>query len=614
MENNKVTVYRLGSGCELEDIRAGNIYEVRVQGFAKFGTFVYLNNSIKGLVHVSNVKTEHNEGEFLFVRVKNIRDNGNIDLEEVVPEEYEIEAVNCFHSQTKLKDLKKKVGRNVTLEVEVAQIKQTSGPTIFTLVDDSGTESGAGFVEAGKRAYPDIELGDFVRVSGEVMMRNGQIQLEVSDMSALSDDEILSVKKRIQDAIDERARPDDIPFMIESEILEKLKPDMHKVAYYIRKAIFTNQPIILRHHADADGIAAAVSVERAVTMLIKDNGGDLDSEAHLFKRAPSKAPFYEIEDVTRDLDYALKDNVKYGQKFPLIVMMDNGSTEEDEPSYRMAKVYDIPIVVVDHHHPDESTDRFLEAHVNPYLVGGDFGVTAGMLGAELARMIYPPVESDIRHLPAVAGVGDRSEAPERQKYLDLVADSYSEEECKNIALALDYEQFWLRFNDGREIVKDILDVNNNSDRHKKLVSLLVQEANLAIDEQLKTSMPHVEEKVLVNSANLFMIDVEIYAHRFTFPPPGKTSGEIHDVLCKRNVGKPVVTLGVGPDFVVIRSRGVKMNIPQMVRELRDEIVGGGVNGGGHLVVGSIKFVEGMKEVVISKLIEKIGEFGVEDLI
>jgi RecJ-like exonuclease len=57
-----------------------------------------------------------------------------------------------------------------------------------------------------------------------------------------------------------------------------------------------------------------------------------------------------------------------------------------------------------------------------------------------------------------------------------------------------------------------------------------------------------------------------------------------------------------------------MNIPQMVRELREEIVGGGVNGGGHLVVGSIKFVEGMKEVVISKLIEKIGEFGVEDLI
>jgi len=45
----------------------------------------------------------------------------------------------------------------------------------------------------------------------------------------------------------------------------------------------------------------------------------------------------------------------------------------------------------------------------------------------------------------------------------------------------------------------------------------------------------------------------------------------------------------------------------MVRELRDEISGGGVNGGGHLVVGSIKFVEGMRATVIEALIAKISE-------
>ena len=68
----------------------------------------------------------------------------------------------------------------------------------------------------------------------------------------------------------------------------------------------------------------------------------------------------------------------------------------------------------------------------------------------------------------------------------------------------------------------------------------------------------------------------------------------------------MVTIGFGPDFAVLRSRGVMMNIPQMVRELRQEIVGGGVSGGGHLVVGSIKFVEGMREQVLEALIGKIG--------
>lgn len=612
MDNSKNIVYRLGSGCELDDIVVGNTYEVKVQGFAKFGTFVYLNNHVKGLIHISNVKSDHKEGETLYVHVNNIRDNGNIDLEEVALKEgYEIKTVQCQKISIRLSDLKNKVGRNVNLQAEVAQIKQTSGPTIFTLVDETGSENAAAFIEAGKRAYPEVELGDMVSLSGEVMMRNGQLQIEVSYMEALTDEEKEQVKERIAKATEERARPKDIPFLIESEVLQKLKPEMQKVAQILRKAIFTNQPVILRHHADADGIVAAVSVEKAIIGLIRAEGGDQDTENHLFKRAPSKAPFYEIEDVTRDLDFALRDNVRFGQKMPLILMMDNGSTEEDEPSYKVAKVYDLPIVVVDHHHPDESIDKYLEAHVNPYHVDGDFGVTAGMLGAELARMIYPDIEDEIKHFPAVAAVGDRSEAPEREKYLSLISDKYSEDDCKDIALALDYEQFWLRFNDGKEIVKDILNVNNNPDRHKNLVNLLVQEANSAIDEQLKTSLPHVKDSVLKNGSHLFTIDVEIFAHRFTFPPPGKTSGEIHDLLCRKNEGKPVVTLGIGPDFAVIRSRGVLMNIPQMVRELRDEIEGGGVNGGGHLVVGSIKFVEGMRDIVIESLVEKIGNFTTE---
>ncbi|MPN01275.1 hypothetical protein SDC9_148481 [bioreactor metagenome] len=108
-----------------------------------------------------------------------------------------------------------------------------------------------------------------------------------------------------------------------------------------------------------------------------------------------------------------------------------------------------------------------------------------------------------------------------------------------------------------------------------------------------------------------VIDVENYAQKFTFPPPGKTSGEVHDVLTKRFPDKPVVTIGYGPDFAVIRSKGVLMNIPRIVRELHEEMKGAGVSGGGHLVVGSIKFVEGMRTEVLSRLAEKIASTEVE---
>ncbi|HJK29365.1 MAG TPA: OB-fold nucleic acid binding domain-containing protein [Methanocorpusculum sp.] len=510
-----------------------------------------------------------------------------------------------------LSDLKNKIGRNVTIEADVVQIKQTSGPTIFTVCDDSGVEDAAAFTEAGVRSYPEVNLGDIVRIFGEATRRNNQIQVEVSDMHVLKGTEADAVRARINKALEARAEPPEVTPLIESPVLDALWPEMRKLAKIVRRAVLTQQPIILRHHADADGICAAVAVETAVLQLIRDTGGDPDQDNFLFRRSPSKAPFYEIEDVTRDLDMMLKDNVRFGQKLPLILLMDNGSTEEDMPSYKMTEVYQLDVVVADHHHPDETIDKYLLAHVNPYHVGGDFGVTAGMLGTEIARLINPAVEARILHFPSVAGVADRSEAPELDAYLALIEGKYSRDECKDMALALDYEQYWLRFNDGREIVKDILNLNNAPDRHNRLVALLVTEANAAIEDQMNTMMPHVKDKILASGANLFLADVEMFAHRFTFPPPGKSSGEVHDILCKRYENQPVVTLGLGPDFAVIRSRGVKMNIPQMVRAMRDEMPGAGISGGGHLVVGSIKFVEGMRSEVIAKMIEKISEFPVD---
>ena len=67
-ENGEMIVYRLGAPCGLSDIEEGNIYAAKVQGFANFGTFVYLNSRIKGLVHKSNIKTRHSEGEMIFVK------------------------------------------------------------------------------------------------------------------------------------------------------------------------------------------------------------------------------------------------------------------------------------------------------------------------------------------------------------------------------------------------------------------------------------------------------------------------------------------------------------------------------------------------------------------
>ncbi|MFO7967495.1 MAG: phosphoesterase, partial [Archaeoglobaceae archaeon] len=70
--------------------------------------------------------------------------------------------------------------------------------------------------------------------------------------------------------------------------------------------------------------------------------------------------------------------------------------------------------------------------------------------------------------------------------------------------------------------------------------------------------------------------------------------------------KNLVTIGYGPDFSIIRSEGVEMDIPRLVRELQQEI-NAGVEGGGHLVVGSIKFIPAKRKDVLARLASKIGE-------
>ncbi len=607
--SKKPLVHVLDPACDVRDIVVGEIYQGKVSGLANFGAFVDLTESVRGLAHNKYLKTRPESGDTIFVTVRNILPNGNIELEPAELKEYNIVEVEKDLPLSKAADLQSQVGKTIMIKGEVIQVKQTGGPTIFTVADDSGLVFCAAFERAGVRAYADIDSEMMVRVLGEVTLRNNQVQIEIKSMKRLWGGDASTVKDLIEQAIDRRAEPFETEFLVKSDIMIRLRPAMKAVAKEIRRAVLKSRPIVVRHHADADGITAAVAIEMAILPLIAEVSGP-DAEYHNYRRAPSKAPFYELEDVTKDLTYALEDQTRHGQKMPLIVLMDNGSTEEDVPAMRQAQVYGLEMLVVDHHHPHKIVDQYLIAHVNPAHAGGDFGLTTGMLATEIARMIYPEVENKIRHFPAVSAVGDRSEAPEAESYIKLVEDKYRREDLKKVALALDYEAFWQRFNDGRGLINDILCLGR-LDRHQKIVELLCEQANAAIDEQLRASMGNVKSTTLPNGIVMNVLDVENFAHKFTFPPPGKTSGEVHDRLCQKYVGKPVVTIGYGPDFAVLRSRAVKMNIPLMVKELMEEIPNGGVSGGGHLVVGSIKFVGGMRKDVLAKLAEKIAACGVD---
>ncbi|WP_049920972.1 DHH family phosphoesterase [Halopiger djelfimassiliensis] len=607
-------VYDLAPDCTAEDIEQDRPYLAEINGIVDYGVFVDLSDSVSGLVHESVLEGTYAVGDELVVELETVRDNGDMAFEPVDIEDYTLESVSHDYALTGTDRLESNVGEQIHLEGEVVQVKQTGGPTIFHVTDEYGVVPCAAFEEAGVRAYPQIEVGDVVRVTGTPEYRENTLQIEVDGLSTLEGENADDARERLETALESRAEPHDVDPLIDWPAFEKLRPNLREVAKLLRRTVLEGRPIRVRHHADGDGMCAAVPVQIALERFIAEVHEDADAPRHLIKRLPAKAPFYEMEDATRDLNFALEDREKHGQQLPLLLMLDNGSTAEDVPAYETLAHYDIPIAVVDHHHPDpDAVEDLLDAHVNPYLHDEDYRITTGMCCVELARMIYPDLTEELRHVPAVAGLSDRSKADAMDDYLELAADEgYDETRLQDVSEALDYAAFWLRYNPGDQLIQDLLQIDSDDEqRHRELVSFFAERAREEVDEQLAAATPHLEHEELDNGAHLYRIDVENYAHRFTYPAPGKTTGEIHDRKIEET-GDPVITVGYGPDFAVLRSDGVRLDIPQMVSELEDEVPGGGVSGGGHLVVGSIKFVKGKREDVIEALVEKMEEAEIDE--
>jgi RecJ-like exonuclease len=608
-------VYEMADDCTREDLVDGVTYLATVNGVVDYGVFVDLSSAVSGLVHESNLDGDYGVGEELAVELESVRENGDLAFSEVTREEYTVETRYHEYDVTAAADLADAVGETVHLEGEVVQIQQTGGPTVFEVrcVGDGGGETGvvpvAAFEEAGVRAHPEIELGDLVHGTGRVERREDGLQVEADDLETVTDERAADLGERLDAAVERQAVPVDVEPLVEWDALDGLYDELHELATLLRRTVLAGRPVRIRHHADGDGMCAAVPVERALRRFIADVHEDPEAPEHLLRRSPSKAPFYEMEDATRDLNFALGDRARHGQKLPLLLMLDNGSTEEDVPAYRNLAHYDIPIAVVDHHHPDpDAVGPLLDAHVNPYLHGEDYRVTTGMLCVELARMLYPDMTEEVRHVPAVAGLADRSAADAMDDYLELArGEGYDEDELEAVSEALDYAAYWLKYDPGRGLVNDALNVGCDDEaRHRELVEFLADHAGSAVDRQLDAAMAHVEHEELDNGADLYRIDVEEYAHRFTYPAPGKTTGAVHDAMVAES-GTPAISIGYGPDFAVLRSDGVRLDIPEMVEELREEHPGGGVSGGGHLVVGSVKFVKGNRQTVVDALVEKMAD-------
>ncbi len=508
-----------------------------------------------------------------------------------------------------IEDVDKKMsGKKVFIQGQIDRVIQTGGPTIFEVNDGTGNLSLKAFIVAGERAYPTIESGDFILALVSISEFNGELEGDIAKISKQRGEDARKIKEIIEDKLRAKAKVNFKSFLIESQILEKLKPRFINAAQEIRLAVFQNRPIIVRHHNDADGYSSGFALEKAIIPLIQRQHSNPKAAWEFFMRSPCSAPYYEIDDSIRDTATSLRNAAKFSNKMPLILIVDNGSTQQDLIAIKQAKIHGSDIIVVDHHpfEKDVISEQVL-SHINPFLVGESGSkFSAGMLCSELARLINPEVEN-MEPIPAMAGLADRIDLENKEgvdKYCELAEKKgYSKKLLNEISLVIDYTSAKLRFLEAREYIEVLF--GEPREQQRKLVDLMAPYIkNLDAKGLAMGKSNRIIEEYGDKTLQIINIEETFPGFGF-FPKPGRSVGLVHDNLKQEKKNIKLVTVGVMNTAMTFRATdSANFSVHEMIKNINKKIPNSFVEGGGHKNAGSITFLPYKKK----EILELVKEF------
>jgi len=484
-------------------------------------------------------------------------------------------------------------GRSVSIKGLVERIVQTGGPTIFIVSDGTGNLGLKGFEAPGERAHPEINEGDTVKATVRIGEYNGEIEGEIKRISKLDPEEHKEYLQKILSLQKERASVKDVPFLVKSQILDKLRSRFISAAQEIRLAVIQQRPIIVRHHNDTDGYSSGFSLERAILPLIGQEQSSEKASWEFFLRAPCAAPYYEISDAIRDSAQSLRNVAKFSNKMPLVIIADNGSSPEDLLAIKHGKTLGMKFIVIDHHYSDEDViSAEVLTHINPFLVGEDgAAISAGMLCTELARFINPDVQN-ISQIPAMAGLADRIDIANPKiigDYLEIAKkEGYSKQLLNDISTVISFVSSRIRFMEAREYIEVLF--GEPREKQKELVDLMAPYINRLEKKGLEISKANAKTEK-INSTTLQTIDIEKTFPGFGFyPKPGMCVGMIHDNLKGKGTTN-LVSAGIMSTAITLRATDeAKFSVHELIKFLNAKSPNAFVEGGGHKNAGSISFI------------------------
>lgn len=601
------------SGNAPDQLVEGRFYEGTVDGIADFGVFVDLGNGVTGLLHRNQLDRRLESlgwdvGDTVYVQVTGIADSGEVDLgpsirqspaefrgtleqgpgdgPAPVPTSTTDEGDSGGTSRprpdlerSQIRSIDRYFGREVLLEGRVEDIRQTGGPTVFTLRDESGTVECAAFAGAGVRAYPQVEDGDIVRVRGVVEHRFDEHQIEVEHLDRLGEAAATAVLERVADGELVPSTVDTLPLLYDDPANLAIETEIREVAAALRRAVEREVPVRIRHPVTVDGYVAAAALERAIETVAPSPRRD-DVE-----RVPIDDPVYDMEAVIEDVLEAHPDD----DERPFVVLVGAGSDGTATAAYDLLETYDVEYAVVDTDNPEPAVLDRVDALVNPWCGEGTYPIpSTTAVACNLAGLVAEAARDDLRHLPAVASADPPGTAGR------LLEDSrYDRRDIETMRQAITIEAFYQPWEDKRALVRGIL-----FDRSAGSVEPISEQFRRKLDRAVEVADHNADRHDLGGTA-VIALDVERYGNRFEFPPvPVLLRG-----LLDADGADADVAVGIGRDAIdLVALDGIDLH--RVAADLDEAVPDAGVTlQGGQS--GRIRFVAGRRDDVSAAAIDAV---------
>jgi RecJ-like exonuclease len=504
-------------------------------------------------------------------------------------EDEEAKTATAELERHQIADLEDALDATVAIEGTVASVRQTAGPTIFEIEDETGSVDCAAFEEAGVRAYPDVDTEDVVRLVGVVETHRGDVQVETEDLTVLEGEDAEAVRTRREDAVTERAEPPVTSLFVSDPSIEAVREDIVEAATAIRRAVIESRPVIIRHTATLEGYVGGTALERAILPLIRDEHEESGAEYEFVDRRPLEDPIYDVDAATGDVTTMLEAADRHDEAHPLFVLVDAGATLESVDGLSLLSIYDADSVVVDGGYADDGATDAADTLVSPTAAGGS-PVSTGVLGAHLAAVVNDEAREDLAHLPATSFWTDPPE-----QYAELASDAgYDPETIADVRNAVALEAFYQSYEDKRELIADLFWAEKNA----SLARPLSEQFEEKLETELETARPHVEER-RADGVRIDVLDVAAYTHRYDFPPTELLLAELH----RRSEDGATVTIALDEDELFLE-RSTALDVRAIGEAVADRVGEGGVTPRGGRD-GRIEFLSGRREEVLEAVIEEV---------